>query len=159
MSRCAWIDADGVQCPAGASRYRGTDGSGAGYCRQHDQCRGAHAGREITNEHAMRGKVAALSDADALTVARRLSESIRSGALSADPYRAISQVVAERKRREAVRAATIYRESRRGHQAAGMDKLQAHEAAIAAVYQAGRVAALRFDGPVIVTGRDKAAGE
>lgn len=152
MSRCAWVDKDGVRCPAAGTHSASIRGDGARFCHAHAECRDARKGADVIDEYVLRGRSQALSDAERRTVAKRMTDCDQL------PRQIdIPQIVAKRRERDKRRANELYSAALSGCIAAGMEPEAAQAEAIAHVYRVGL--AVRLGLPAVpLVGADRRAG-
>jgi hypothetical protein len=154
MSRCTWVDTQGVRCPAPGTQSRSTNGSGRLLCVAHAHCRNKRDGDAIVNAYVERGEDQALSAGERATVQRRLAgvtERPRGVVLDAP------RIAARKREADKRRAVDVYEAAVTGCQAAGMDPARAHEEALAHVYRVAESRRLHLPPPKL-TPADRRAG-
>lgn len=151
-NRCAWVDRDGVRCPGVANSWRSTRGGGKGYCAGHAACPSAMQGDRVVEQQVMDGGAYPLTPHERRVLVRRMSPPSSGSGMD------VPTMLRRRAENDQRQALAVYDAELRTHISRGLTSDEAHKRAIAALYQAGRRAALSMPAPRLV-GADRQAGE
>lgn len=154
MSRCEWVDNDGVRCPAPATGSRSTLGVGRRLCAAHAACTNKAEGADVIDGYFQRGQVRALSEGERRRVAARVTgctDCLQAKVID------VPALIARRRARDRQRALDVYDAALAGCRAAGLDPGRAHAEAVAQVYRVAEARRLHLPPPEL-TPADLRAG-